>query len=732
MKHIFTLLVAVFALQCTLTAQTNILDLRNNYNIGDVVTITGIVTNGSEMGSSVRYIQDGTAGVAIYPGSDWSSWTEPQRGDEMTVTGEITEYNGLLEVGPSLSSVTINSSGNELPDYEYTDLSDFGEDFEGQLMHFDGVQFQDGGSTFEGFSTYTFLQDGEQGVIYLRGGSALEGTIIPAGEISLRGILSQFTFDGVGGYQLLPRDTEDIISDASINLASTVNQSTHSQTSITVNWLTDASGTSLVYYGTDPDNLDQTASGTDGTTHEVTLDGLEPGTIYFVSAESSDGESSVQSSISSFATISESSGDITVYFTGSVDTSVATEEEAVALGAATNDTIAAYIDRAVNTLDLAVYNNSDPTIMAAVNDAYGRGVQIRYIVQGTNLNAGIEQLNDNIPVHERTDDNGSGMHNKFVIIDADDTDNCILITGSTNFTTNGLVEDYNNVIIFQDQSLCRGFEVEFEEMWGGSGAQPVPGNSKFGPDKLNNTPRSYTIGGSPVEVYFSPSDGTSSGIISALETTDNDLDFALLVFTRDELADAIIAEDNLFFVVARGMVEQVSSQGSEFEYLIEEGIDVESHEQTEYSLHHKYCIVDHSAPDSDPLVITGSHNWSSSAENSNDENTVVVHDARVANLFYQEWHKRWEELTVGVNDIESNWEVRYFPNPADSEVNLYVENPLFQNLTVELRDLAGKLVLSENLTANRTTLDVAAIQSGVYTLVITDGTYSNAQKLVIQ
>ena len=730
----FTLLAFSFlAFQCLLNAQDNIQDLRSNYNVGDEVTITGIVINGAEMGSSVRYIQDGTAGIAIYPGADWSAWTEPLRGDEMTVTGEITEFNGLLEVGPSLTAVSINSSGNPLPDFEYTDLSDFGEDFEAQLLHLDQVQFQDGGGTFEGNSTYSFLLDGEQGVIYLRSGSALEGQIIPAGEVSLRGILSQFTFDGVGGYQLLPRDLEDIISDSSINLVSKLNQSTHSQTSITVNWLTDTPGTSVVNYGTDQSNLDQTVTGEDGVTyHETTISGLTPGTIYFMSAESSNDDSSVESSVSAFATISESSGDITVYFTGSVQTDAASIEEAYSTGAATNDTIAAYIDRCNSTLDLAVYNNSDPTIMSAIDDAYDRGVQVRYIIQGTNVNAGIQQINDNIPVHERLDDNGSGMHNKFVIIDAEDTDNCVLLTGSTNFTTNGLVEDYNNLIIFQDQSLCRGYRVEFEEMWGGSGAQPVPGNSKFSTDKLNNTPKNYTIGGSPVEVYFSPTDGTSDGIAQAIESTDNDLDFALLVFTRDELAEAVAEEDNLFLVVARGMVEQVSGQGSDFDFLVEEGVDVESHEQQQYQLHHKYCIIDHSAPDSNPTVVTGSHNWSSSAENTNDENTVVVHDARVANLYYQEWLKRWEELTVGVNDIESNWSVRFFPNPADTEVNLFIDNPLFSNLKVQIRDLTGKLVYEDYLSSKKATLDVSSYESGIYTITITDGTYSNSEKLVIQ
>jgi hypothetical protein len=60
-------------------------------------------------------------------------------------------------------------------------------------------------------------------------------------------------------------------------------------------------------------------------------------------------------------------------------------------------------------------------------------------------------------------------------------------------------------------------------------------------------------------------------------------------------------------------------------------------------MHHKYMIVDQNAPASDPLVLTGSHNWSAAAANDNDENTVIVHDATIANLYYQNFVKRFVE-----------------------------------------------------------------------------------------
>ena len=53
------------ALSClfaaSLSAQTSILDVRTNYSIGQLVSVSGVITSGDEFGI-VRYLQDTTAG----------------------------------------------------------------------------------------------------------------------------------------------------------------------------------------------------------------------------------------------------------------------------------------------------------------------------------------------------------------------------------------------------------------------------------------------------------------------------------------------------------------------------------------------------------------------------------------------------------------------------------------------------------------------------------------------
>ena len=93
-----------------------------------------------------------------------------------------------------------------------------------------------------------------------------------------------------------------------------------------------------------------------------------------------------------------------------------------------NDTIKSYIDKAQHTLDIAIYNHSDALITTAINDAYNRGVAVRYLTCGSTTTLALGDLDTNIHVLEKQ--GGSGiMHNKFVVIDADLTDSSWVITG---------------------------------------------------------------------------------------------------------------------------------------------------------------------------------------------------------------------------------------------------------------------------------------------------------------
>ena len=211
-----------------------------------------------------------------------------------------------------------------------------------------------------------------------------------------------------------------------------------------------------------------TASAITGNTpsHFVNLEGLEPGTIYYARAVSTleDG-SAAMSTIRPYATVSESSGDIHVYFNGPVDHSVATEELALSLGTDMNDTVATWIMSAQHTLDVAAYNLNDQTVEDAVNAAVANGVQVRWIYEGQNANIGLNSLDNAVVTHPRTDGEGSRDAQQVHHRRCDYPESAFVLTGSTNLTTGQLVSDLNNVIVFEDQ-VWRAYELEFVKKCG--------------------------------------------------------------------------------------------------------------------------------------------------------------------------------------------------------------------------------------------------------------------------
>ncbi len=182
---------------------------------GTVVTLSGIVLNGPELGNSIRYFDDGTAGIAAYS----STISAIQRGDSVTITGTLKMYNQLLELDP-VTSFTIHSSNHTVPSPILISPSQIGETYEGRLIKIEDAVFANAGSSFGGNTNYNFTANGENGVIRVVNGNPLVGTLIPSNPVNLVTVVSQYsTSSPTSGYQLLPRDLADITSAAKIGRA---------------------------------------------------------------------------------------------------------------------------------------------------------------------------------------------------------------------------------------------------------------------------------------------------------------------------------------------------------------------------------------------------------------------------------------------------------------------------------------------------------------------------------
>ena len=287
--------------------------------------------------------------------------------------------------------------------------------------------------------------------------------------------------------------------------------------------------------------------------------------------------------------------------------------------------LAAAIDEARFSVDASIYHLDLWSLRDALIAAHQRGVTVRITTESDNLDeAEMQELIDvGIPIV--SDRRESLMHNKFVIIDGHE-----VWTGSMNFTVNGAYKNDNNLVQIRSSRLAENFISEFNEMFN---------DDFFGDYVVKHTPHtSLTIEGSTVETYFSPDDGTATEIINLIRGAEQSIYFLAFSFTSDDIAAALINKANQGVSVS-GVFEESqyhSNTGTEFDNLLEAGLDVHL-DGNNRNMHHKVFIID------EQIVITGSYNFSRSAEERNDENTLMIYNADVAQLFLQEFERIFDK-----------------------------------------------------------------------------------------
>lgn len=291
-----------------------------------------------------------------------------------------------------------------------------------------------------------------------------------------------------------------------------------------------------------------------------------------------------------------------------------------------DEELAAAIEAARLTVDVAIYNLNLWSIRNALLDAWQRGVQVRVVVESDNLDG--DEIQDlvaaGIPV---LGDRREGlMHNKFVIIDRQE-----VWTGSLNFTVSGGYYDNNNLIRIRSTQVAETYMHEFDEMFK---------DDRFGPDSIADTVHPFlTIDGVDIEFYFSPDDGVAARLVELILEAQESIYFMAFSFTADDIGAAIVDAALTREVTVAGVmeVEQVNTnQGTEYDYFQQSGLDVLL-DGNEGQMHHKVIIVDRS------IVITGSYNFSASAETRNDENLVIIHNPVIAGYYLDEFQRVYEQ-----------------------------------------------------------------------------------------
>lgn len=289
-----------------------------------------------------------------------------------------------------------------------------------------------------------------------------------------------------------------------------------------------------------------------------------------------------------------------------------------------DEVLAAAIDEARLSVDVAIYNLNLWSVRDALLRAHRRGVAVRVVTESDNLDSAEMRslIQAGIPV---LGDRRQGlMHHKFIILDRSR-----VCTGSLNYTAGSTYRDDNNLVCLRSTGIAENYQREFDEMFV---------EDRFGPDSRPDTPRPrLTVDGTPVEVYFSPDDGVAARIIELIQGAQRSIHFMAFSFTSDAIGEAMRQQTifvNLYGVMDSGQV--TSNTGSEYPVFWDMGLDVHL-DGNSGLMHHKVIIIDQQ------IVIFGSYNFTDSAEQRNDENLVIIHHPAVAAAFLSEFWRVYRQ-----------------------------------------------------------------------------------------
>ncbi len=141
-----------------------------------------------------------------------------------------------------------------------------------------------------------------------------------------------------------------------------------------------------------------------------------------------------------------------------------------------------------------------------------------------------------------------------------------------------------------------------------------------------------------VNVCFSPFQRCTQRIINLINNSRKSVDVAMFSFTNRKIARALIRAKSRG-VHVRVIIDEGTAKTRHcvLPLLINNNIEVKVKRGSGGGLmHNKFAIVD------GKYVITGSFNWTVSAQKRNDENLLIVKNDALANMYEKKFQELWE------------------------------------------------------------------------------------------
>ena len=302
-------------------------------------------------------------------------------------------------------------------------------------------------------------------------------------------------------------------------------------------------------------------------------------------------------------------------------------------------------------------------------------------------------------------------HNKFMVLcDADQVPEAAW-TGSTNWSPTGLCTQINNGILVHDPSVGQIFLKQWERLRDAGSLTPkdlVAANSKV---------KTAATGSTKVDVWFTRSSAAQEmdAVNKLIANAKEGIVFLMFQPGGSPILDAIIAQqaaDDALFV--KGVISTMQKEDKKlanvtliqrgkqevhpFRIVQPQGLHGVGKWAAEVSrgkflskigfaiVHSKTIVIDPNGDD--PVVVTGSHNFSGSASSKNDENLIIIRgDSALAQAYAVETQSVFDHYNfravaaamqaegkdvVEVMKDPKSWQAAWFRGEKELELNFWL------------------------------------------------------------
>lgn len=281
----------------------------------------------------------------------------------------------------------------------------------------------------------------------------------------------------------------------------------------------------------------------------------------------------------------------------------------------------------------AVYHWSRINVAQAYVSAYQRGVDVRLVTSDDNNNAAVDLLRSVLPpqsfVECHNGCNGNNiMHAKEYIFSksvvAGQHFSNVVVQSSANLTASQLKNHNNQVTIYGDIALFDAYKTHISDLLGSS----------------TNLNYYWWQVGQLAKVYFFPRSEGGDTIINVLDNISCSgggiIRIAMAYFTRESVAQRLVSLKNQGCSVAVVLREDAGVMHT----LQSANIPLHIYPADGASIHDKYMVIQAKYNGTyQKYAWTGSHNYTETALENNDETLLKIYGAEISDKFLADWNE---------------------------------------------------------------------------------------------